>query len=70
MQGSWARESGIMNTIFMRGAIMLNSVVIVTIIVALLKRMGKEDKALRDLTMREWDEWARRVPYKLIPWIF
>jgi protein-S-isoprenylcysteine O-methyltransferase Ste14 len=70
MQGSWARESGIMNSTFMRGATLLNTVVIVTVITGLLKRMSKEDKALRDLATKEWDEWARRVPYKLIPWIF
>lgn len=59
-----------MNSTLMRVATFLNTIVVVTITTGLLKRMSKEDKALRDLNTKEWDEWARRVPYKLIPWIF
>ena len=38
--------------------------------VGLLLRMSKEDEALQKVFGDEWDEWARSVPYSLIPGIF
>ena len=35
----------------------------------LLLRMSREDEALKKVFGDEWDDWARTVPYSLIPWI-
>lgn len=37
--------------------------------VALL-RTGREDEMMRKEFGEEWDEWAKRTPYKLIPYIY
>jgi len=34
------------------------------------ERINGEDDVLRDKFGTEWEEWARRVPYKLIPWVY
>ena len=36
----------------------------------LLLRMSKEDAALRKVFGNQWDNWARLVPYSLIPWVY
>lgn len=38
--------------------------------IALVPRMNKEDKMLKDAFGKEWEEWAQRVPYRLIPWVY
>lgn len=39
-------------------------------VVALLGRMSIEDRALKEKFGSEWAEWARRVPYLLIPGVY
>lgn len=35
-----------------------------------LGRMKMEDAALRAQFGKEWDDWAKRVPYSVIPGIY
>lgn len=35
-----------------------------------LVRPHVEDALLRERFGAEWDEWAKRVPYRLIPYIY
>ena len=63
--GSWLREcSGLgdtshaLMTIWLMGNVWL-----------LVARTRKEDEMLRK-EFRDWDDWAKRVPYCLIPYIF
>ncbi|KAF8884277.1 hypothetical protein CPB84DRAFT_1789260 [Gymnopilus junonius] len=69
--GSWIRESGLWATFG-------GKVVVLTYFVGLLcgslyvtlMRMGHEDEALKKTFGKEWDEWARRVPHRIIPGIY
>ncbi|KAI0828990.1 hypothetical protein BC628DRAFT_1409021 [Trametes gibbosa] len=36
----------------------------------MLTRVEKEDAVLRESFGAEWEEWARRTPYKLIPYVY
>lgn len=36
----------------------------------LISRMALEDAALRKVFGAEWDAYAERVPYRLVPWIY
>jgi protein-S-isoprenylcysteine O-methyltransferase Ste14 len=36
-------------------------------VVGLTRRMDEEDKMMRTRFGKEWEQWAARVPYKLIP---
>jgi protein-S-isoprenylcysteine O-methyltransferase Ste14 len=66
-RGSWLRESGILETTSGRvwsGVIMCWMGGIIT---SLFSRMYKEDVQLRQVFGKEWDDYARKVPYRLIP---
>jgi len=69
-KGSWIRESGVLETTFMKGVTLFNLGVVSAITIGLLRRMSKEDEALHQFCGKEWERWATRVPYKLIPWVF
>ncbi len=34
------------------------------------RRAGREDAVLREEFRREWEAWAERTPYKLVPYVF
>ncbi|KAH9930457.1 uncharacterized protein BXZ73DRAFT_47598 [Epithele typhae] len=38
--------------------------------VALCGRAGKEDRMMREEFGEEWGRWARRTPYRLVPWVY
>lgn len=69
-QGSWVRECGILDTKIGKCAIYGGLFLSSAIYLLVASRMGKEDAALRRQFGKEWDNWARRVPYKLIPWVY
>jgi len=68
-KGSYARECGLLNSYAVRGAVLVHTALVASIISGLLLRMPKEDDTLKETFGAQWDEWARRVPYKLIPGI-
>ncbi|KIY65557.1 hypothetical protein CYLTODRAFT_424229 [Cylindrobasidium torrendii FP15055 ss-10] len=37
---------------------------------ALVPRMQKEDNMLHEAFGKEWEEWRRRVPYRLVPYVY
>ena len=45
-------------------------VLVAAIMLGLMRRMSKEDKALYLLAGKEWEDWAERVPYRLFPSIY
>ncbi|KAF4612902.1 hypothetical protein D9613_011130 [Agrocybe pediades] len=70
-KGSWIRQSGLWYTTAGRAAV--SAYVVVMIFGSLyltLGRMPDEDKALRERFGKKWDEWAERVPYRVIPGVW
>jgi len=69
-EGSWLRESGVLENLFFKRftAAYVGLYSIVTL--GVLQRMLKEDKNLHQRYGKEWEDWARRVPCRLIPWLF
>ncbi|KAF7354626.1 hypothetical protein MSAN_01376000 [Mycena sanguinolenta] len=69
-RGSWFMEcvfkGSIAGTIFCAGYIFSTSLVIA----GLLSRISKEDEGLQGEFGPEWDAWAARVPYILIPYLY
>ncbi|PPR01156.1 hypothetical protein CVT24_006123 [Panaeolus cyanescens] len=69
--GSWVRESGLMNSIpgllvvVAYVAFIVGSAYAITI-----SRMNQEDKMIREGFGKEWEDWAKRVPYKTMPGIY
>ncbi|PPR01326.1 hypothetical protein CVT24_006328 [Panaeolus cyanescens] len=70
-KGSWARESGLLDTTVgwaaMWGLIIMFTA---TAYMLLINRPPQEDKVMKAAFGKEWDDWARDVPYRVIPGIF
>ena len=68
--GGWVRESGVLGTV--PGSIVAFGFVALAlcISVSIWQRVPLEDELLRNLFKQEWEHWARRVPYVLIPWVY
>ncbi|KAF8893025.1 hypothetical protein BD779DRAFT_1137936 [Infundibulicybe gibba] len=69
-RNSWLWQSSVLDT--QAGRVFFGSfaVVIALTLVSLLARVPKEDATLKEEFGEEWEEWARRVPYALIPGIY
>ncbi|KAF9455984.1 hypothetical protein BDZ94DRAFT_483079 [Collybia nuda] len=66
-KGSWLRESGVLST--KAGCAYAGTIVLwmVGIITSLFSRMRKEDSQLEQVFGKEWMDYAKKVPYRLIP---
>jgi len=69
-RGSWLRESGILGTAAGKCFICLLTAVYGVGLVMLPKRMMVEDALLKKSFEKEWEDWARQVPYSVIPGIY
>jgi len=70
-EGSWVRESGLWNTV--QGKFFTLSYAVIMIIGTLylvLTRMSNEDEALRKKFGKQWEDWAKKVPYYVVPGIY
>ncbi|KAH6914445.1 hypothetical protein BKA70DRAFT_1520408 [Coprinopsis sp. MPI-PUGE-AT-0042] len=68
--GSWTRESGVLNTTLGRLVVSWVCIIYPSITIALLQRLPEEEAALSKISGREWEQWKKEVPYKLIPFIY
>lgn len=69
-RGSWLRETGVLETVAGK-AVFANLVCgLVVVLVGLLERVSVEDALLKENFKTQWAEWAQRVPYALIPWVY
>ena len=50
--------------------VVLRGMLCVGLAVAAPKRARVEDEALRRAFGEEWEAWARRTPYSLIPYVY
>jgi len=68
--GAWLMESGVLDTL--PGSTVAFGVmgVVSGIAAAACQRVPLEDELLKDQFPQEWENWARRVPYALIPWVY
>jgi len=68
--GSWLRESGVLESTVGSGFVYVSGLILGFIIMFGVSRMGREEKELRKAFGGEWDAWARRVPYRLVPGLY
>ena len=69
-EGSWLREREVHKLPF-AWLILAPVVAIFSLMLSLgLRRIPVEDEILRKAFGKEWDEWARKVPYRIIPGIY
>jgi len=68
--GSWLRSSGVADNLLVRGSVLSWAAVMSMCVVALFMRCPKEDEMMKREFGKEWEEWAGRVRYWLIPGIY
>ncbi|KAF9043396.1 hypothetical protein BJ165DRAFT_1484730 [Panaeolus papilionaceus] len=69
--GSWVRESGLMNsTVGMLVVAAYVAFIMGAAYAITIARMRQEDKVIQSQFGKEWEEWAKRVPYKIMPGIY
>ncbi|KAF9043379.1 hypothetical protein BJ165DRAFT_1348174 [Panaeolus papilionaceus] len=69
--GSWVRESGVLDT--WMGCVLgygLAGLRLVMTYMLCFGRPPQEDERLREAFGREWEEWAGRVRYRLVPGVY
>ncbi|KAF9051021.1 hypothetical protein BDZ89DRAFT_940130 [Hymenopellis radicata] len=68
--GSWARTCGAFDTKLFQVLSLVFLILVTIITMGLMRRMSKEDEALRREFHQDWDDWAELVPCKLIPGVY
>ncbi|KAL1744681.1 hypothetical protein HDZ31DRAFT_38164 [Schizophyllum fasciatum] len=69
-EGSWIRQCGVTGTPEGLLAVATYLTLVSVVTTGLLRRMSAEDESLKKEFGREWDEWAAKVPWKLVPHIY
>jgi len=70
-EGSWVRESGLWNTPQGKIATLAYAVIeILGTLYLVLMRMSNEDEALRERFGKQWEDWAKKVQYWVVPSIY
>ena len=64
------RECGLLETLMGRILIAIWLAIAGAVVVSLLLRIPNEDKLLHTKFGEEWEVWARRVHYKLVPCMY
>ncbi|KAI0042243.1 hypothetical protein FA95DRAFT_1547741 [Auriscalpium vulgare] len=68
--GSWFRAVGLLDTSVGWWYAALWTAMNTYVLASMLARVPTEDAMLRDQFKEEWDAWAARVPYRVIPRIY
>ena len=68
-KGSWVRESGLMVNLLGKVFVYGFAAYTLTFFISLMVRTKEEDRELKKRFGKQWDNWATRVPYSLIPGI-
>ncbi|KAG2131642.1 hypothetical protein DEU56DRAFT_889605 [Suillus clintonianus] len=69
-QGSWMRQSGILQVPFVQVLVAINFLLVVTGVWVSISRPAEEDKMLQRALGKEWENWAERVEYRLLPGVY
>ncbi|KZS99968.1 uncharacterized protein LAESUDRAFT_745986 [Laetiporus sulphureus 93-53] len=68
--GSWFVECGVINTLVGRICLLVYIAITSFCAVSLVHRSYDEDRLLKKQFGEEWEEWAKRVPCRVIPYIY
>jgi len=68
--GSWLQESGVLDLPYVSAVAKTWTTLMAMVIVILVVRIPQEDKMMAREIGKEWEEWAQRVKYRLIPGVY
>lgn len=69
-EGSWLKESGSLEARCGTTLALAYTIFIWFGVPIAITRIPKEDVALKQRFGKEWEDWAKKVPYALLPGIF
>lgn len=70
-RGSWLRESGVLGeTAWARVPYALGALWAAYVCTGMVLRTRTEDRLLKGEFGAEWEEYARTVPYRLVPYVY
>ncbi|KAG6372208.1 hypothetical protein JVT61DRAFT_8001 [Boletus reticuloceps] len=67
--GSWLRMSGVFGVMWVRVGVVCSGLLMAAVVVASFRRAADEDRYLSHRFGVEWQAWARRVKYQLVPFV-
>ena len=68
--GSWLQESGVLDLPCVGAVAKTWAALMAMVIVVLMVRIPQEDRMMAQGIGKEWEEWAQRVKYRLIPGVY
>ncbi|KAG1733697.1 hypothetical protein EDB19DRAFT_1207587 [Suillus lakei] len=68
--GSWMRQSGILQVPFMKVPAAINFVMFTIGAWIAISRPSVEDKMLQRALGEDWENWAKKVKYRLLPGVY
>ena len=69
-KGSWFIESGLWDTVWGRGVACSALGSFLSIALGVFFRVDREDRMMRKEFGEEWEKWAKKTPYRLIPFLY
>ncbi|KAG2141173.1 uncharacterized protein EDB93DRAFT_1089569 [Suillus bovinus] len=69
-EGSWIRQSGILELPYIRGLAVIMFFVTTAGALTMFKRCSVEDKMLQRALGEDWENWAKKVKYRLLPGVY
>ncbi|PPR01325.1 hypothetical protein CVT24_006327 [Panaeolus cyanescens] len=70
-RGSYVRESGLLSTpLGFAMTVMVSMALVISTYMIIVTRTRQEDKVMQTAFGDEWEEWAKRVPYLLVPGVY
>ncbi|KAG2348969.1 ICMT-domain-containing protein [Suillus weaverae] len=69
-QGSWMRQSGILDVPFVKVLAAVNVLFLAIGFWISITRPAVEDKMLRRTMGEDWENWAKKVKYRLLPGVY
>lgn len=68
--GSWMRQSGILQVPFMKAIAAITFIVFTACALLVSTRPAVEDEMMHHAMGEEWESWAKKVNYRLLPGIY
>ncbi|KAM5540914.1 hypothetical protein V8D89_005558 [Ganoderma adspersum] len=68
--GSYLYESGMLANPLVAGSAAAWALWWICLTGGVIRRVSTEDEVLKNRFGQEWEEWARRTPYKLVPYLY
>ncbi|RDB27228.1 putative protein-S-isoprenylcysteine O-methyltransferase [Hypsizygus marmoreus] len=68
--GSWLKECGLLETLTGKLLLLVWLSIATAVVASLLLRVPREDEILQSKFGDEWEEWAQKVRYRLVPGVY